>query len=84
MHRPIKVVQMLISQTRIIYKTPLPSTMVVTKVVALAWKVDPFWMAKLIAHKIQVPFALQQNEHEDNDKDDVYRLKALNVPRVHM
>merc|ERR1711860_50090 len=45
---------------------PLSSGMLIRTIISSPWKVQPLWMSKLIAHKIQVPFT----SHTMNNQSD--------------
>ena len=53
----VKCIQLTISKVIVLRKCPLPSTVVVAEVVFSSWEIDPLWMSKLVAHKIEISFA---------------------------
>ena len=53
-HIVIKVIQPLILQETVILQTPLTAAVIEAPAISLPGEVDPFGMAKLVAHEVQV------------------------------
>ena len=59
-HGSVKLIQVFVSQKLVVGKVELSSSIVERVAVAFAGKVEPFWMAKLVAFEIQVAFSAQR------------------------
>ena len=44
----------MIAELMVVHKVPLSAGVLVAPSVALAWEVNPLWVAELIAHEVQV------------------------------
>ncbi|MBP2667714.1 MAG: hypothetical protein H6Q76_2694 [Firmicutes bacterium] len=53
-HVVVKVIQICITQQRIVTQAPLPTAVLEAPPVALTGKIDPLRMSELVAHKIQI------------------------------
>merc|ERR1719272_2646411 len=59
MHELIKTLEVLVLQLIRVSKVETPTTMLITPLIQFCWKIDPLWMSKLIADKVQVALASQ-------------------------
>lgn len=65
-HHFVELSESIVVQVLIVFEAPLPSAPVIAPVVAFTWEIDPFWVAELVAHEVEVALASQA----EGDKSD--------------
>jgi len=59
LHLAVKLVQEAVSQQLVVWQIELTAGIVEAVAVALAWKIEPLWMAKFVALEVEVTFTTE-------------------------
>lgn len=63
-HGTIEFIQKLVLQQIIVHQVPLAPRVMIRIIITLPWEVQPFRMAKFVAHEVQIGLAAQRMRNQ--------------------